>query len=979
MPLRDLPTESKAAAALLRTEELQHRRTLRRTRWQSAALACVAVGATLAVLIPGSASTGCYLWRATTQPVSGRGAALAVPVTVVALLLADRLCADRIWLRPQVRGWAAVALVVVTGTAWVGLATQGRTGCATSPAVIGVVVCGGLASSIAAFWATRSPAPPALLASPSEVTENSSGEPLDQSELRAAFLRLSPVAKSSAEVRTTIEPLLTGTLAALLLASTVLPWRDLLDPVALGPTGSEAGVARVQLWEIPYAESWAVVVAVTALATLCAAVATVIVPKPAQLVLRVTAVATGAVVVAGVVSALAQLPPRLSDGVGYRVGVGAWLALAFGVLLLAVGATTTALSVRHRAPGWSLRLALVAVTGLAAAAVGLLVPAAAAPAYRPGVVAGAPHRLLDLQGGQLVDRFGMRVAIGTSDPLDSIAGTLDGTPGQWLLGRTGSEGSTLFEYRDRVALPRVALSHGATPPALLGVMDDRMVLLAGGAGDRPWAILSVPLTLVAADISLTHRNSDGSLYVTPDVDVLGTGEGPAVTHRNADRSVVIRGSTSTWQIPANEFRPGMVLKDFLVDPGPGGPGNAVSSGPDGTTAWRTSQTGLVFLRPGGVPQQLTGVAPAGCMLSKDAASSSLTVEAFAVDVRGNLWLGGGSPTSVITPDGVLRELPATTAGVDSIEARPDGSVLLGVSPGGGDQLLEITDAAASAGSYPAAPEPTARCDRRHPADGSTQYRATVLPAVPVADAPVTAEGLPGRAIPGTRTQLGLDAQGKLIRLRVPNAAQAWAPDGLGGVWWTVTSRSKPSAELAVHWTGAGASAVRDPHPIAPNQRSEFAGAAGSRLVTALSGDSYNFYGPGRQVSRIQLKGTLKQDGLVQLGSGDAAMVLGERLVLVAHDGRATTLLGGATSGWPISSTGVAADQWTTDGDWFAGPDGKLWGYDGSHLVRVDGPGKVTVIAGPAQGVPQAADQVTVIGRSLYFELGHDVVRLEPTR
>ena len=33
----------------------------------------------------------------------------------------------------------------------------------------------------------------------------------------------------------------------------------------------------------------------------------------------------------------------------------------------------------------------------------------------------------------------------------------------------------------------------------------------------------------------------------------------------------------------------------------------------------------------------------------------MTVDAFAVDVRGNLWLGGGAPTSVITPDGVLRE------------------------------------------------------------------------------------------------------------------------------------------------------------------------------------------------------------------------------------------------------------------------------------------------------------------------------------
>ena len=41
--------------------------------------------------------------------------------------------------------------------------------------------------------------------------------------------------------------------------------------------------------------------------------------------------------------------------------------------------------------------------------------------------------------------------------------------------------------------------------------------------------------------------------------------------------------------------------------------------------------------------------------------------------------------------------------------------------------------------------------------------------------------------------------------------------------------------------------------------------------------------------------------------------------------------------------------------------------------------RVTVIAGSDQGVPQAADQITVIGPALYFELGTDVVRLERTR
>lgn len=950
MPLRDLPTESKAAAALLRTEELQHRRTLRRTQWQGVVLACLSVGTLLAILLPGSASTGCYLWRATSQPVGGRGAALLLPLTMIALVLADRLCADRIRLRRQVRGWGAVALVVVASAAWTGLAAQGRTGCSTSPAVIGVVVCGGLAASIAAYWATRVPGPSAPLEQAADDIENSSERPLDQSELRAIFLRLSSQTETPAVSRPVTVPLLTGALAALLLLTTVLPWRELLDPVALGPAGGEAGLSRVQLWEIPTARTWAFVVAVCAVITIGLAVARF------NVVLRVAATATGTVVVVGVLSALIQLPPRLSDGVGYRAGLGAWLALVFGVLLVALGITL-------------LRIELGVVLVLAAGA-GFFLPAPAEPAYRADAVAESPHPLLQLHGGQLVDRLGMRVAIGTSDPLDSIAGTLDGTPGEWLLGRTGSEASTLFEYQDGVALPRVTLSHGVTPPALLGVRDDRMVLLAGGAGNRPWAILSVPLRLVAADISLSHKNPDSTYYVTPDVDVLATGRGPALTHRNADRSVVVWGSTATWQIPADQLKPGLDLAKYVVNPGAGAPGNAVSSGPDGTTAWRTSETGLAVVRPGSGAQQLTGIAPAGCSLSKDAASSSLTVDAFAVDVRGNLWLGGSSPTSVITPDGVLHLLPSMTDGVDSIEARPDGSVLLGTSPGGGDQILEIPGGAEHAASYPVAPDPEPRCDRRKLAAGSTEYKASVLPVVPAADPP-------GKAAPGTGTQLALDARGRLVRMRLPNAAHVWAPDGQGGLWWTTSDRSKPAAEIAVHLSGGAAKSVRDPLPGSPNQRGEFAAAAGDRLVTAINEDLYNFYGPGEQVTRIKVNGRLRQ--LVQLSSGEAAMVLDERLVLVSRDGKTTALFGGAASGWPISSAGIAADQWTTDGDWFSGPDGKLWGYDGSHLVRVTGPGAVTVVAGPAQGVPQAADNLTVIGQTLYFELGNDVVRLEPAR
>ena len=100
--------------------------------------------------------------------------------------------------------------------------------------------------------------------------------------------------------------------------------------------------------------------------------------------------------------------------------------------------------------------------------------------------------------------------------------------------------------------------------------------------------------------------------------------------------------------------------------------------------------------------------------------------------------------------------------------------------------------------------------------------------------------------------------------------------------------------------------------------------------------------------------------------------------IVEPTGKTSALFGGDATGWPISAA-TTPDHWTTDGTWFTGRDGKLWGYDGSTLTRVDGPGRVTVIAGPAQGVPQAADEITVIGTHLYFELGHDIVALEPLR
>ncbi|MFB6721546.1 hypothetical protein ACFCV3_15335 [Kribbella sp. NPDC056345] len=861
MPLRDLPTEAQAAAALIRTDLLTHRRTIRRTGKPGVVLACLAVGALFAVLLPGRTGTGCYLWRAGVQPVGGRSAALVLPVVIVLLILADRLSAESSGLRRQVRGWGTAVVAAVTMAAWTGFVQQGRPSCSFSPAVIGTLACGTLATAVAGYWATqlvrRPMTPRPTLGNDSP---NPSAEPLNQSELRALFVRMIDRTESWTSIRAGMMPFATGALAVLVLFSTVLPWRELRDPVAVGL--ADAGLIRAQLWEIPSARTWALILCALAVATLATR----------GLVRRLAAVACGTATVAGLTAHLLWLPPILPNGVGYHPGIGAWTALVLAVLLIATGL------IGGR---------LVVLLGGVGAVAGLLVPSATGTTYRPETTVGAPHRMLNLHGGQLVDRLGMRVAIGTSDPLDSLASTLDGSPGLWLLGRTGSESSTVFAYDDGVALPQVTLNHGPTAPALWGVTDDQLVLLAGGARGKPWAILSVPLDLAQADISLSHKDPDGQYYVTPGVEVLASGVGPALSHRNADRSIVVWGGSTTWQIPANQLRTGLRLQDFTINPGVGAQGNAVSSGPDGTTVWRTGATGLAMARPGGATQQLTGVAPAGCLLSRDAASSSTTVDAFAVDVRGNIWLGGGAPTSVITPDGVLRKLPGGADGVSSIEARPDGSVLLGTAPGGGGQILQIPAAASAASTYPAAPDPEPRCDRRTPVRGTTNFRATVLPPVETVD--------PQQGSPGVSTQLGLDAAGKLVRIRLPLAAHAWAPDGQGGVWWTLADPDR-----AVHLVRGRTTVHRE----------------------------LNLYGPDG-VRRVVVNGELR----------------------------------------PLRDA---------PGTWFAGPDGKLWGYDAVHLLRVDA-GRVTVLAGPGQGVPQAADQVTVIGQALYFQLGNDVVRLDVAR
>lgn len=133
MPLRNLPTEQQAADALLRLEALRQRHQDRKSVWQPRILMACAVGLMVAILLPGSGTNSCYLWRASSDPTIGRLIAGLLPLMILTAVLLDTMLPERSMQRLRLRGWAAIVLGILTVLAWAGLVTQGRTGCGTSP------------------------------------------------------------------------------------------------------------------------------------------------------------------------------------------------------------------------------------------------------------------------------------------------------------------------------------------------------------------------------------------------------------------------------------------------------------------------------------------------------------------------------------------------------------------------------------------------------------------------------------------------------------------------------------------------------------------------------------------------------------------------------------------------------------------------------------------------------------------------------
>ncbi|MFC0626940.1 hypothetical protein [Kribbella deserti] len=991
MPLRKLPTEEEAADALLQLEALRQRQQDRKAVWPPPVLMACAAGLLVTVLLPGSGENSCYLWRASSDPTMGRLVASLLPLITLAVVLLDAMLPERSTQRLRLRGWGAVVLGVLTIFAWGGLVTQGRTNCGSSPAIVGTVTLGLIATVTMIVWARHQEKPvPQLL--PGGADAKAEAEPLNQAELRVAFVYLQQVLdrlKASHVLR--LAPLAAGA-SGLLLLSTVLPWWELVDPVATGTAGSEAGLPRFQLWEMRFTGSWPVVLVATAVTTILAAVISATTPiarYARHAILLAGATATGLVTTTGLLVSVLRFPPRLADGVGYRAGVGAWLALALGLALTVLGLASLVQAVRRTSRGWPVQLASVFLAAVVGVTTSLATPTVTEQVSQPETRDGVPHSLLDLRGGLFSDPMGLRVSLGSHNALNSVAWDLDGGPGFWVMGRTGSDTSTVFDLRHGLALPRTSLSHGYSPPILIGVSGGRMLLLTAHARDRRWALLAVPLNLPFADLGLKHRNADGSYYVTPGVERLAQGEGFMRLQSSADSTVTMWNEDRTWRVPLAELRTGLRLDSFAIDLGPGSR-SKLSSAPDGTMAWWNGRQGIAVMRPGRGIEQLTGRSAKGCPVSSDITGSDLGTAAFTVDTGGNIWVSGDAriPAAVLTPDGTLRIVPGLTQRVWEVVARPDGSVVLETRAGRETRLLVIPNAAKAAAHYKAAPPPSDRCRGPVQQASGKPYSGVEVPDVPEVVSPVAVDGKPGAPrYHSAHGLLALDPSGRLVRLQYPQESIVVAPDGEGGLWWGTAERTEapnPRHFTAVHLPARARTAitVKDPVPAVARRREGSAAAYGDQFVAPMGQDRYGFYGPSGQAKQVPVSTNDAGSGKPVIGltsSGAAGIVLQGRLVSVTPDGRQVDLFGGPGeeqwSIWSALKHRIPPDKWSAEGTWFGGPDGRLWGYDGSHLYRVDGVGKVTVIAGPEDGLPQVAYAVTRIGTDLYFEFGDDVLRV----
>lgn len=1009
MPLRDLPTEQDAAAALLRAERLR-RRAAERQRL-AIGIALLAVTAVVVLLLPGLASGGrCALWRPGVDSLFGRRAGLVLPAVILVLVMAAQAVSAKTWAM-RLRRWAAVVCVGYGLVVPLALSQQsddrddcGWTGTAWASLVIGVAL-----AAAAIRWARSPASEPSLV----ERTGPDSDTPLNQPELHAVFVTLTEATGDPARPpRWRWLELATGTAAAGCVLSLLGPWRELAVPQHLLGDLPLVFPGTV-LSSLPGAGPLAWLVLAGAVAT----VAALVVPR-ARVAAGPLAAGTAALTVAGWLTVVPHLPPTDPAGTGYRIAPAGWLALTAAVLLGLCGLLVTAL--RDRPARRVVAAALVAVAGSVTA-----VLATSTPSY------GDPQAgtVFEVGPNDLVtDAAGLRVRV--ADAFDRIAGsdalpfaaTLDGAPGHWFLGNLPAyrrteevRTATVFGWRNGVASPLTTLRYSQVQ--LIGVTGDRMLALAVGRPNtrapEPWAVVSVPLSAPYADISLTSGDSGGRPWVSSDVTLLLHGTADEVEAAPAGNGAIAltafdqeNRSADSLLVPADVVRAGNPWRaDTLRAPTEAG-ALRIRTAPDGAVAW-VRERQVIVAGPGGRPRALTATT-ADCRRQSVAGGTEL-----AYDSTGNLWIASFDGLDVITTDGMRRTAPQLAGVVADVAAGPDGALLVSTADGsrysGTKRVVRVPDAARVANSYPLstlrrspsrAADPPQRCDRATAPPATTAFTATRLGAVPVVDPPRQA----GERGSGRAWDAELVLSGGAVRwMRPASKATTPVPDGQGGVWWTVppprgddylytgtVSGVHVRADGTVTSTGLQVG-LKQENGLG---RSAASGDRFAYTSVAVAGDNRAKNGyldfSGRSVRRLPLSGeiglaTYPSRTMAWSATGRAPELvapIGTALVRINPGGSVTTLFGGRPDDEqvPISDAiarGLGKDHYSVKAQWFTGPDKAVWGYDGWYLYRVDPAGKVTVLGGQEQGVPPAANHVTVIGPALYFEVGSEIVKVTP--
>lgn len=708
---------------------------------------------------------------------------------------------------------------------------------------------------------------------------------------------------------------------------------------------------------------------------------------------------------------------------------GVVAALCGAGLLVAAGRRRPRPAAGRRRPRPAVAAVAVAVAVLAlAAGPGHLPRADAEPAglgtrVLPGVDTDSDEQLGGSADRSVFSTY--EIGTGEQDELPVVATSLDGRPGTWFVRpESGDPDEDVYLIDEIVhgrALPVTEVS-GARDLRLLGVTGRRAIVFWHESSQTA-VVSSVDLSADSAHLfSSTESSSDEyttTLLTTADfrpegpghveaddlyLDLLADGSAAVTVHKSGSRDTsylvdagTVRGSAPwrlTRQLPAGS------VESFHA---PGGTTYDVAAGT------------INRLTADGRTQPVLGqVSDRRCTLSRDPLSSSLDDYAVydsspAVDRAGNMWLALSRDVEprlpdlyVLTADGVLRRLPATWHGAGKVQVAADGSLFVTfASKWHGGATYRLADPVAAARVAAPLPPVPSGCvsDNRATVTtaGRTATRVGTLPpqqADPFSENVLAVLDANGTSLSAVQTSDSGDTYSGTTTLRrtgprrsptaVYSARNVWitdvVPDGRGGAWWLQLDPPNQNDDGNGEGQGPGSIGHVDAAgralivaarvvPADPDPRADVELAADPADNSLWWTPSE--HGPWHRTTTDGPTTPLRyRGGIPTLGGGAGYYTASEGVYPITAGGSGPAVLGsrhGRALRLPsaLAAHAVPAD-YSPLGTVAVTSTGALLLYQGDYLARFGPGGRVSLLSGPHEGLPQENDVMltTVVGNRL---------------